>query len=128
VGEAVLDSGAVSFFVESSSRARALAAVLTIEDMWPPVVPSAVLVECLTGHAEKDVKTNRFLKTCDVRTNLSEPGARRAAKLRTDAGRGSAVDAIVVAVAEPHGMVITGDTADVSALAANALDVTIEIV
>jgi predicted nucleic acid-binding protein len=128
VPEAVLDSGAVSFFVQSSSRAKALAAVLAIEDMWPPVVPSAVLVECLTGHAEKDTKTNRFLKACDVRTNLSEPGARRAAKLRTDAGRGSAVDAIVVAVAEPHGLVVTGDTADITALAANALDVAIEIV
>jgi hypothetical protein len=128
VGDAVLDSGAVSFFVESSSRARALAAVLIIEDMWPPVVPSAVLVECLTGNPEKDVNTNRFLKTCDVRTNLSEAGARRAAKLRTDAGRGSAVDAIVVAVAEPHGMVVTGDTADITALAANALDVAIESV
>jgi hypothetical protein len=128
VREAVLDSGAVSFFVQSSSQARALAAVLIIEDMWPPVVPSAVLVECLTGHPEKDVKTNRFLKTCDVRTILSETGARRAAKLRTEAGRGSAIDAIVVAVAEPHGMVVTGDTADITALAANALDVTIETV
>lgn len=126
MGEAVLDSGAVSFFVQSSSRARALTAVLTIEDMWPPVVPTAVLVECLTGHPEKDVKTNRFLKNCDVRTNLSETVARRAAKLRTEAGRGSAVDAIVVATAEPHGMVVTGDTADITALAANALDVTIE--
>lgn len=126
--EAVLDSGAVSFFVQGSHRADALIALLTIEDMWPLVVPSAVLVECLTGHPEKDVLTNRFLKICDVRTNLSGTGARRAAKLRTDAGRGSAVDAIVVAVAEPHGMVVTGDTADITALATNALDVTIETV
>jgi predicted nucleic acid-binding protein len=126
VREAVLDSGAVSFFVQSSSRARALAAILTIEDMWPPVVPSAVLVECLTGHPEKDMRTNKFLKICDVRTSLTETAARRAAKLRTDAGRGSAVDAIVVAVAEPHGTVVTGDTADITALAANAIGVTIE--
>ena len=126
--ETVLDSGAVSFFVESSHRAKALIALLTIEDMWPPVVPSAVLAECLTGHPEKDVKTNRFLKICDVRTSLSETAARRAAKLRTDAGRGSAVDAIVVAVAEPHGLVVTGDTVDITALSANAVDVAIEAV
>jgi hypothetical protein len=128
VREAVLDSGAVSFFVQSSGRAQALIALLTIEDLWPPVVPSAVLVECLTGHPEKDVKTNRFLKICDVRASLSQTSARRAAKLRTEAGRGSAVDAMVVAVAEPRGLVVTGDTADITALAANALDVAIETV
>lgn len=123
--QAVLDSGAVSFFAEGSSRAKAVLAVLGIEDLWPPVVPSAVLVECLTGHPQKDVQTNKFLKTCDISPSLSESVARRAAKLRTDAGRGSAVDAIVVATAEPGGVVITGDTVDISALAANAADVII---
>lgn len=123
--QAVLDSGAVSFFAEGSSRAKAVLAVLGIEDLWPPVVPSAVLVECLTGHPQKDVQTNKFLKTCDISPSLSESVARRAAKLRTDAGRGSAVDAIVVATAEPGGVVIAGDTVDISALAANAADVII---
>lgn len=126
--QAVLDSGAVSFFVEGSSRAKAVLAVLGIEDLWPPVVPSAVLVECLTGHPQKDVQTNKFLKTCEIGVRLDESAARRAAKLRTDAGRGSAVDAIVVASAEPHGVVITGDTADITALAANAADVTVRCV
>ena len=126
--DAVLDSGAVSFFAQGSSRAKALAAVLTIEDLWPPVVPTAVLAECLTGHPQKDVKTNKFLKTCEIRTSPTETAARRAARMRTEAGRGSAVDAIVVAAAEPHGVVVTGDTADVGALAANAVDVTIETV
>jgi hypothetical protein len=123
--EAVLDSGAVSYFVEGSSRAKALLAVLTLEDLWPPVVPSAVLVECLTGHPQKDVPTNKFLKTCDISARLSESVARRAAKLRTDAGKGSAVDAIVVAAAEPEGVVLTGDTVDIIALAANAAGVTV---
>ncbi|TCO49405.1 hypothetical protein EV646_103383 [Kribbella antiqua] len=126
--EAVLDSGAVSYFAEGSGRAKALIAILTIEDLWPPVVPSAVLVECLTGHPEKDAKTNRFLKVCDITASPSEPQARRAAKLRTGAGRGSAVDAIVVAAAEPEGVVITGDTVDITALAANAAGVTIRSV
>lgn len=128
MGDAVLDSGAVSFFVQSSSRAKALAAVLGVEDLWPPVVPTAVLAECLTGHPQKDAKTNRFLKTCEIRTSPSESAARRAARMRTEAGRGSVVDAIVVAAAEPHGVVITGDAVDITALAANAVDVTIETV
>ncbi len=126
--EAVLDSGAVSFFAEGSGRAKAVIAILTIEDLWPPVVPSAVLVECLTGYPEKDAKTKRFLKVCDISASLSETRARRAAKLRTEAGRGSAVDAIVVAAAEPDGVVITGDTVDLTALAANAAGVTIRSV
>jgi hypothetical protein len=126
--DAVLDSGAVSYLVEGSGRAKALLAVLAIEDLWPPVVPSAVLVECLTGHPQKDVQTNKFLKTCDITVSPSESIARRAAKLRTDAGKGSAVDAIVVAVAEPEGVVITGDTADITALAANAVGVTVRSV
>ncbi|TDC28838.1 hypothetical protein E1261_17325 [Kribbella albertanoniae] len=102
--------------------------MLIAAEMWPPVVPSAVLVECLIGHPGKDVQTNRFLKICDIRASLPELEARRAAKLRTDAGRGSAVDAIVVAVAEPDGVVVTGDTVDITALAANAVGVTVEAV
>ena len=39
------------------------------------------------------------------------------------AGRGSAVNALVVAVAEPAGAVLTGDLADLRALAAHADDV-----
>jgi hypothetical protein len=46
--------------------------------------------------------------------------------LRTAAGCGSAVDAIVVAVAEPRGLVVTGDKVDLTALAANAIGVRIE--
>jgi len=39
------------------------------------------------------------------------------------AGRGSAVDAVVVAGAEPGGAVLTGDVADLRALAEHAEDV-----
>ena len=121
----VLDSGAVSMLAERSTRAAAILAVLRIEEEWPPVIPSAVLVECLTGAPGRDTPTNRFLKTCDIDGQLAESRARRAAKLRSAAGRGSAVDAIVVATAEPGGTVVTGDMADIGALAANALDVEI---
>jgi hypothetical protein len=51
--------------------------------------------------------------------------ARRAASLRALAQRGSAVDAIVVAMAEPGGAVLSGDIADLRALASHAEDVII---
>ena len=54
--------------------------------------------------------------------------ARRAAELRRRARRGSAVDALVVAVAEPDGAVLTGDEADITALAAVSHGVTVELV
>ena len=125
----ILDSGAVSYFAEASAEdARAVMAVFGSEDLWPPRVPSVVLVECLTGHPQKDARTNQFLKGCDVTTVLTGPTARRAAKLRTEAGRGSAVDAILVALAEPRGLIFTSDRHDLTALAANAMGVEIETI
>jgi len=96
--------------------------------LWPPVVPSVVLVECTEGHAGRDGVTNRFLKTCDIVEDLSEPLARRAALLRRRARRGSAVDAIVVASAEPNGTVLTSDPGDLRALAEYSDGVAVEVV
>ena len=59
---------------------------------------------------------------------LSEAAARRAAQLRSLARTGSAVDALVVALAEPGGTVLTGDRADLEALAAHADRVAIEVI
>ena len=42
--------------------------------------------------------------------------------------RGSAVDALVVAMAEPGGTVLTGDKADIGALAAHARQVMVEVI
>jgi hypothetical protein len=57
---------------------------------------------------------------CEVEA-LDELVARRAARLRTGAGRGSAVDAIVIAFAEGiGGLVLTQDPKDLKALAALA--------
>jgi hypothetical protein len=92
------------------------------------VLPSVVLVECLQGHAGRDAVANKFLKTCDIVTEVSEVLARRAAQLRRLARRGSAVDALVVAYAEPGGTVITSDPADLEALATHAVRVAIEAV
>jgi len=124
----VLDSGAVTRLAERSRRAAALIAALRAEGLWPPVVPSAVLIECLTGEGSRDAAEHRFLRTCDVAESLPVPLARRAAWLRARARTGSAVDALVTAVAEPGGTVLTGDPADLRALARHASDVTIEAV
>lgn len=87
---------------------------------------SVILVECLQGHAGRDAVTNRFLKTCEIVEEVSEPLARRAAFLRRRARRGSAVDALVVAMAEPDGTVLISDPRDLNALVAYAQGVRIE--
>ena len=122
----VLDSGAVSRLSERSLQSVALIVALRNEGLWPPLVPSVVLVECLQGHAARDALANRFLKTCDVIEVVSEPLARRAAHLRRLAGRGSAVDALVVALAEPGGTALTSDPLDLDALAGHAIRVRVE--
>jgi predicted nucleic acid-binding protein len=122
----ILDSGGVSRLAERSRESLALIVALREEGLWPPKVPSAVLVECLQGHAGRDANENRFLKTCDIVETIPESLARRAALLRRLARRGSAVDALVVAVAEPGGTVLTSDPKDLEALAAHAQDVIIE--
>jgi hypothetical protein len=122
----VLDSGAVTHLAERSGRGAAMIAALRAEGLWPPVVPSVVLVECLTGEGSRDATQNRFLRTCNVTDTVALSLARRAAWLRARARTGSAVDAIVTAVAEPGGTVLTGDLADLRVLASFATDVTIE--
>ena len=96
-----------------------------IHDSLPAFVPSIVLVECLSGRQHTDAVVNRFLKTCVVVDGPHERLARRAGSLRAKAGRGSAVDAVVVAMAEPGGTVITSDIKDLAALASHAQDVSV---
>lgn len=121
----VLDAGGVSRLAERSPRALALITALRKQGLWPPVVPSIVLVECL-GRGGRDANTNRLVKTCDVVESLPQPLAKRAAELRHRARQGSAVDAVTVATAEPGGTVLTGDPKDLEALAVHATAVTIE--
>src|SRR3984957_20925242 len=122
----ILDSGGVSRLAERSPQAAALLLGLREQNLWPPVVPSPVLVECLEGNAARGAVANRFLKTCDVVEEIPEALARRAATLRKRARRGSAIDALVVAFAEPDGTVLTSDSGDLEALAAHANGVVIE--
>jgi hypothetical protein len=124
----VLDSGGVSRLAERSRRSLALISSLRDAELWPPVVPTVVLVESLRGQGSRDATTNRFLKTCLVEVQVPTDLARRAAALRRQARRGSAVDALVVALAEPGGTVLTGDAEDVEALASHARGVAVEVV
>lgn len=124
----VLDSGGVSRLSARTKTAAALIGSLVDQELWPPIVPTVVLVESLQGDSGRDANTNRFLKTCIIDAAIGEATARRAAQLRRLARTGSAVDALVVALAEPGGTVLTGDRADLEALAAHAEGVGIEVI
>lgn len=119
----VLDSGGVTRLSRQRQEATALIAVLKRDGIWPPLVPSVVLVESVSGRQRTDVLVNRFLKTCDIIEELPEHIARRAGALRALAATGSAVHAVVVAMAEPGGAVLGSDLKDLRALAAHADDV-----
>ncbi|MGF1646308.1 MAG: PIN domain-containing protein [Kineosporiaceae bacterium] len=121
----VLDSGAVTALADNPPRAARLIATLRRRGLWPPVVPSVVLAESLTGDDRRDALTNQLLQASAVDEVVSAARARRAAALRSAAGRGSAVDALVVATAEGSGVVLTWETSDLGALAAVARGVTV---
>ena len=122
----VLDSGGLSCLRQRTRRAAALIEALQAENLWPPVVPTVVLAESTTGAARTDANINRLLKSCDVDSIVAERTARRAGYLRARARSGSAVDALLVALAEPGGTILTGDVGDLAALAAHADAVAIE--
>ena len=124
----VLDSGALSRLSGRTKAALSLIRALSAGGLWPPTVPTVVLVESLQGDPRRDANVHRFLKTCLIDTALSERTARRAAELRRRARAGSAVDAVVVALAEPGGTVLTGDRADIEALTAVADRVAVQVV
>ncbi len=124
----VLDSGGFSRLAERSRRSLALIEEFRRAGLWPPVVSTMVLVESLQGHAGRDANANRFLQTILHDDVVSIDLARRAAELRRRARQGSAVDALVVALAEPNGTVLTGDEADITALATNARGVSVEVI
>jgi predicted nucleic acid-binding protein len=111
-----------------SKRDRETAAKLVAlkqEGFWPLHVPTIVLAEALTGSGARDANENRFLKNALMLPTIPEHTARRAAKLRSEAKRGSAVDALLVALAEFGDLVITSDLDDLNALANNAVEVAI---
>jgi hypothetical protein len=124
----VLDRGAVTKLARRDRQTAAIIGVLRRDGLWPPLVPSVVIVESITGRPGPDANTNRLLKTCDIITELPERTARRAAHLRFRAKQGSAVDALVIALAEPAGQVLTGDPTDLRALAEHAEHVRVSVI
>jgi hypothetical protein len=124
----VLDSGGLSRLSQRTRRATALIAALKAESLWPPIVPTVVLAESTSGAQRTDANINRFPKTCDVEPIVAEGTARRAGYLRSRACTGAAIDALLVAIAEPGGTVMTGVTDDLEALATHATGVVIESV
>jgi hypothetical protein len=84
-----------------------------------------VLVESLQGRPGRDAPLKQFIRTCVIEDSVPMPLARRAAELRRRARKGSAVDALVMALAEPNGAVLTGDVGDLLALAAQSKQVTV---
>lgn len=124
----VLDSGGFTRLASRTKTALALITALNAARLWPPMVPTVVLIESLHGDSARDANANRFLKTCIVQAEVTPATARRAAELRHRARAGSAVDALVVALAEPGGTVLTGDRADLQALAAHADRVHVELI
>lgn len=113
----VLDSGGVSALARRDRLTQARLAVLGQRGFWPPIVPTAVLVESLTGYGPRDALLNRLLRLATVH-GLDEGLARRAALLRTTVRAGSAVDAVVVATAELlRAPALTGDVGDLATLA-----------
>jgi hypothetical protein len=122
----VLDAGGVRRLAERDSRSLALLRALGRHKLWPPLVPTVALVECLSGDSERDEPVLRLLRTCELVSDVPVPTARRAAWLRTAAARGTATDALVVALAEPGGSVLSGGRRDLEALALFADEVFVE--
>lgn len=118
----LLDSGAVDRLANEDQHSAALIAELKRAGFWPPVVHTVVLAECLSGRSE-DARVYRLLKTCRVLEPVPQPVAARAGALREKAGRGSAVDGLLVAMAEGGDVVLTEDNDDIRALASHARNV-----
>ena len=96
----ILDGGGLSRLASRTKTSVSLIRAFAKLELWPPVVPTMVLVESLHGDPRRDANIDRFLKLCIIAPNVSESTAKRAAELRRRASTGSAVDALVVAMAD----------------------------
>ena len=124
----IVDSGGFTRLSSRTKPALALIRSLVNEGLWPPIVPTMVLIESLHGDPGRDANADRFLKTCIVQSEMTPVIARRAAELRRRARTGSAVDGLVVALTEPNGTILMGDEVDIATLAAHARGVSVELI
>ncbi len=116
----VLDSGAVTALGRRDRQTAARIAALRERGLWPPILPTTVLIDSLTGNRVRDVLANRTVQMSLIHP-LEEPLARRAAQLRGRARAGSAVEASVVATAELFEVrVITANPHDLARLSQHA--------
>lgn len=132
----LLDGAGVRKLAGRTPANLALLSTLAERGLWPAIVPTVVLADCLVGDADEDRHVNRLLRCCDVADTVPHAVARRAAWLRTAAagplrtaaaGRATAADAVVVALAEPGGAVLTaGPSAALEAVALFASGVYVE--
>lgn len=113
----VLEAGALRKLAEATPASTVLLATLRRRGLWPAMVPTLVVAEAMTGDAAHDVDLEAFLTCCDVREELPLQLAVRAAWLRAAVGRGSASDALVVAMAEPAGAVLVVNRPHIEAMA-----------
>ena len=74
----VLVSGGVSRLAQRRPETVALIAVFKWDGLWPPIVPTVVLAESLSGRQHTDAIVNRLLKTCNTVEELPQHVARRA--------------------------------------------------
>jgi len=122
----VLDATALRRLADRTPRSLVLLETLRRAQLWPARVPAVVVAEALSGDDETDRAVTELLRCCDVIDRLDERLARRAAWLRTAANRGTVVDALVVALAEPGGAVLVGNRPTIEAMALFADGVFVE--
>ena len=121
----ILDAGAIIALARNDPRARAFIR-RAIEPDAEVRVPVVVLAETLRGTA-RDASVHRVLNAVSDSLPIDEAIGRRAGALLGRADRSDTVDAIVVAEAIESGGagILTGDPADLTALADDERSVTI---
>lgn len=127
----VLDSGGLSALCGGAHQARERLRWIT-RHLGDVLIPTAVLVECVTGDGARDAEVNRILHILvrDEATfvGADEPTARRAGSLRYAARSDDGIDALVAAVAVGDGspaVVLTSDPHDLERLVARAPNVAV---
>ena len=123
----ILDSGAVIALARRETRARA-ALTAAWEIGAEVIVPAVVVAETTRGSGARDAGVNRVVKAIGNVAPTTEDRARTAGALLAKAKSNATIDAIVVAeaVSRGGGVIVTGDPADLSALAASRSDVTVQ--
>lgn len=122
----ILDAGAVIALSRADARARA-ALLAAVEAGVEVSVPAVVVPETVRG-AATDAPVNRVLKAVGQVDVVDEAVGRTAGRLLGENRSTATVDAIVIATAIEAGgaVVLTGDPADLGALAADRPDVIVE--